>query len=740
MLNTNKLRLNLRLPAAACLTLSASCLLPSQVQADSVSQLAQGCYAIQSPQSGKYLSLNSRTTRHNYHFGTSDVDDAGHFFFKPAEQGVFLLTDQQGDYLSKSAPFRQSAEAEPGPAAEWLLSEEAGLYSLRNAGTGTLLRHSYSPSGSARVTTVTDFVLEPQSDCTDYPEMTLSAQPAGLPQYAEDSSYMFSMLTGDASEPVRGYVDAHSHLGSSEFLAGAIPGDSFHRYGVAHALDACDQEHGPNGRLDIIGGGGKPHDTSGWPAFTDWPAYSSLGHSTYYYKWLERAHLSGLRMMVVYMVENQVLCEVQTKVNPASWGEEIGSCDTMDSVFHQIDTVNSLIDYVDAQYGGPGEGFLARVTTPAEAREAIAAGKLALLYGVEASEVLDCGEKDSCDEQQVDENLDALYDAGVRVMYPVHKFDNHFGGANTRNSEDELVHLGQRISTGHYVETENCDDHVADYDGAYVRGFEYDSGIPALPELPDGVIGDFINDLGPEYPEGIEQCNRKGLTALGAYLVNRMIDKKMIIDLDHISVRAAVTIMDIVESRHYSGVVSTHNWMMKGKDGPLDTDTSDDPFHEAFLRIARSGGYMSPLNKDSDTLIPLIEQYMLAHLQALYPALTRTQLLAMLTTLQPQDIPGVGFGADMSGLATQARPNGKNPGYPFVNEFGIQFDRQGESNGRQFDLASDGVAQYGMLADHVALLRQEALAAGKPYVYESFMNSAEQYLKMWERTEQTQSF
>ena len=700
----------------------------SAAHADPVGELAQGCFAIQSAQSGEYLVLAGRTLT-SYGFSATSAADAAHFFFKPAEQGVYLLTDQQGSYLSGGVAARLPATDKPDSDTEWTVTENAGLFTFTNGASGKPLRPQ-------ALSSETEFALVAQSDCTPYPEMTLSAEPFGLPQYAEDSTYMFSLLEGDAIEPVRGYLDAHSHLGSNMYLAGAVPGDPYHRYGVEHALDACDDEHGPDGRLDIIGGGAKPHDTAGWPLFTDWPEYNSLGHSAYYYKWLERAHLSGLRMMVVYMVENQVLCEIQKKVNPASWGERIGSCSTMDSITRQIEGVNDLIDYVDAQYGGPGQGFLAQVTTPEEAREAIAAGKLALLYGVEASEVLDCGEQDVCDEQVVEDNLATLYDAGVRVMYPVHKFDNHFGGANTRNSADELVHLGQRISTGHYVETENCDDHSADYDGAFVRGFEYDSGIPAVPELPEGVIGDFINDLGAEYPEGLEQCNSKGLTALGEYLVNRMIDKKMIIDLDHISARAASSIMDIVEARDYSGVVSTHNWMMKGKDSPEDTDKSDDPFHETFNRLVRAGGFTSPLNKDSQTLIPLIENYLLAHLQAQYPALTPAQLLAMLATLQPADIPGVGIGADMSGLATQANPKGNNPGYPFVNEFGIQFDQQGEAGGRKFDLATDGVAHYGMLADHIAQVRSDAQALGKPYVYESLMNSAEQYLRMWEAAEQ----
>ncbi len=51
----------------------------------------------------------------------------------------------------------------------------------------------------------------------------------------------------------------------------------------------------------------------------------------------------------------------------------------------------ALQDYIDAQFGGPGKGFFRIVKTPAEARSVINDGKLAVVLGVEVSEVLDCG-------------------------------------------------------------------------------------------------------------------------------------------------------------------------------------------------------------------------------------------------------------------------------------------------------------------------------------------------------------
>src|SRR5205085_10402154 len=60
----------------------------------------------------------------------------------------------------------------------------------------------------------------------------------------------------------------------------------------------------------------------------------------------------------------------------------------------------------------------------------------------------------------------------------------------------------------------------------------------------------------PEVGQGT-MCNSKGLTALGAYLVQRMMDYHMLIEMDHLSERARLQVLALVEARHYP-VVSSH--------------------------------------------------------------------------------------------------------------------------------------------------------------------------------------
>ena len=171
------------------------------------------------------------------------------------------------------------------------------------------------------------------------------------------------------------------------------------------------------------------HETAGWPDFTEWPAgpFRST-HQTQYYKWLERAHLAGLRLMIQHATTNSVICHLTggSDIQPTRY-----SCDDMVAVDRIIEETYAMERYIDAQAGGPGEGFFRIVASPEEAREVIAGGKMAIVLGIETSDLFDCRlvPRDGtpvCDESYVIEQLDKYYERGVRVLFPVHKYDNLF--------------------------------------------------------------------------------------------------------------------------------------------------------------------------------------------------------------------------------------------------------------------------------------------------------------------------
>ena len=58
--------------------------------------------------------------------------------------------------------------------------------------------------------------------------------------------------------------------------------------------------------------------------------------------------------------------------------------------------------------------------------------------------------------------------------------------------------------------------------------------------------------VAPVYPRGAN-CNARGLTDLGEHLIRRMMAKRMIVDPDHLSVRARKSVMSLLEAKRYSG-------------------------------------------------------------------------------------------------------------------------------------------------------------------------------------------
>ncbi|MBY5980824.1 ricin-type beta-trefoil lectin domain protein [Ferrimonas balearica] len=680
---------------------------PSAALADSaesaVNQLAQGCYAIQSPTNGHYMRQfhqgGTVDDGLSYRFDAVDLADASHFYFKPSRAQHFMLTDRGGRFLASHLPAEVSAGRYPGEYAEWRISAEVGegvQYRFHGIGLDRQLRHNYGGGGLYFFDLLNpndnnseaSFTLVAQDDCEPFPEIMVNAEGD------------LDALKGDVSAPVRGLADPHTHITSYEFMGGKLMhGKPFHRWGVSHALPDSEPIHGPDGSLDLVGNlyaygdANFRYDTRGWPDFPFWPNHVQLTHSGYYYKWMERAWAGGLRLMVTHLVENEVLCTAQATINPASWVNP-NSCNTMESIQLQIQRMHEIEEYIDVQSGGPGQGFFRIVRSPEEARAVIADGKLAVLMGIEASEVFNCGEKDDCNRRQIEAQLQAVYDAGVRVLYPTHKFDNQLAGSRV---EDGFINLGQVLSTGHFFETEECD--------AETRGNSFTSGFPLIGEVP--VLKDILDGVGlnPQYDESIQHCNKHGLSEKGVYLVNRMIDMGMLIELDHMSAHTATEVMDIVEARGYSGVITSHSWMNGGTNG----------LHPNTVRLLEAGGFAAPYNSNANSVGGAIQRYL--------DVITNTPYLA-----------GVGLGTDMSGLGGQAGPRSDSDVdpllYPFTSEFGITFDRQ-QSGNRTFDFNQDGMAHYGMLADHIEDVRQQQGGA----VYEAVMNSAEAYLQMWERAE-----
>ena len=162
-------------------------------------------------------------------------------------------------------------------------------------------------------------------------------------------------------------------------------------------------------------------------SFEGWPLWKSPDHQRMYYLWLERAWRGGLRLMIVQAVNNELNCGLAPRrvdtVTDASFG-----CSDMAAVDRQIQAAKDLETFIDEKAGGPGQGWYRIVYSPAQARAAMAAGKLAVVLGIEVDNLFNCRDG-LCNEAHVDAQLRKYYNMGVRHAYPIHLFDNDFGGA-----------------------------------------------------------------------------------------------------------------------------------------------------------------------------------------------------------------------------------------------------------------------------------------------------------------------
>ena len=496
--------------------------------------------------------------------------------------------------------------------------------------------------------------------------------------------------TGPKGE-VRGLIDAHTHLMSNEGFGGDIVcGKTFSELGIEDALQDC-HSHGSDGRTALIEnlthlegkGPLDPHDTTLYPSFTDAPKWSSLTHQQMYYRWIERAWRGGQRIMVADTVNNSVLCSLPTQVNTSS-------CNDMDVVRRQVKETKELEAFIDARHGGPGKGWFRIAYSPQEARTYVEQGKMAVILGMEVSAPFGCGMTlgvSHCTKAQIDAGLDEVKELGIRSMYLCHKFDNALCGVRfDSGTQGIVVNAGNFLSTGQFWQVEQCRTQLHDNT---VEGGVIPPKVAQL--MPVQVL--------PIYPEG-PHCNTRGLTSLGEYALRGMMDRGLIVELDHQSVKAAKRTMEVLESEGYPGVVSSHSWM-------------DKHFTE---RIYRLGGFITQYGHGAREFV---EEGHAEH-----------------PTREKYDV-GYGYGMDMNGFGGTPPPRDDADTtplkYPFATVTGKgSVDRQ-VTGERVWDYNTDGVAHYGMIPDWIQDMRTVGGSEGEQVV-QDLLRGPESYLRTWAST------
>ncbi len=666
------------------------------------------------------------------------------FFLKASDLGTYLLYDKDGGYLvaqeEGSLLRKESLDSDVYlvddafvSGAEWVLefSQRVSFrHQLRNRRTGRLLGES---SLVDDVDDAVHLVLETEQGCVEHPEMSLDASGT-----IERTTYEDGTLFG--------FVDTHSHILSNFGFGGGgiFHGAPFHRLGVEHAMGSCGSFHGVDGRADFLGFGSGTgttsidldtvisllttglvpehnHDTDGWPTFSDWPSHTSSTHQTQYYRWLERAWMSGLRLMVQHAVSNEALCQlmVNTGFQPARYG-----CEDMLNVDRQLVEIHNMERYIDAQSGGEGEGWFRVVETPQEAREVIAQGKLAIVLGIEVPNLFSCyltrrPDGPVCDDTYIESELDRYYDLGVRVLFPVHKYDNAF---TPGDGSKGIFEIGNFLQTGHWSNfVEDCPD----IDTVFDRGTVQFGGLNQprdayVADAPNELIELSMNpllDLLP-YAEILQEpslpgswCQKGGLTDAGSTLVRGMMNRGMLLELDHLPRRSYQEVFEMLVEADYPGV-GTHGNTNAGR-----------LYELGGVSKAGFGRCADPANPGS-----MADRFR-----------RRRDM-----TSAAGNYPAEGFGFDLNGLAGVPGPRfgpaascsqpQENPvEYPFMSYAEDVVFLEPSMGERVVDFNVEGFIHIGMVPE---LIEDARRTGATDEDMDILFRSAEGYIRMWERAEE----
>jgi microsomal dipeptidase-like Zn-dependent dipeptidase len=521
---------------------------------------------------------------------------------------------------------------------------------------------------------------------------------------------------------------------------------------------------------DTVGSDLGTFDGSEWnigaPGFTAWPQWTTTTHQQSYHRWLERAWRGGLRLIVQMAVQNTALCKTNKRLR------NVVCDDSMAFVDQQLQAAYDFQDYIDRIAGNGADrdgGWFRIVRTPEQARRVIAEGKMAVVLGIEVDHLFNCKfpthqctvvpdlnliiscdltlDNDVCgdpnhpartSEQWVRDQVDYYHDVwGVQHMFPIHNFDNSFGGTATWQS---AIEVGNRFIEGHWYSSRECAQEN--------YGFKLGQELP----LMQFIAGLFGFGQGVLFPVRLEaaSCNSFGLFPLGRTLIRRMMDRGMIVDVDHMSNFALDDTIALAQERGGYPLAASHT-LFFGLN-------AQEIRHERM----RTAGQLAAMNAMGSMVGVMLKDDILdrgsrgQRKTIDYPGSGiaddcrhSSKTFAQMYRYAVDTMGGrVGLGSDFNGVAGHFGPRfgsdacGDDPGersaqlmdkkrldYPFTLEGFGTFGPQ-VSGAKVFDYNTAGLAHVGLLPDFVADLGRIGLNASD---VDPLFRSAEEYIRMWER-------
>jgi microsomal dipeptidase-like Zn-dependent dipeptidase len=299
---------------------------------------------------------------------------------------------------------------------------------------------------------------------------------------------------------VKGFADLHVHqMAQYAYMGNWLHGS--HTGAASKALAPCGQfAHAiPDVIWNYLLSTGAPEPKvfhgRGHPTYEDWPHHLDMGHQQVHEAWLADAHKRGLNLIIACPVNNEPFSLIMGAVHPT---ESTGGFRDMPVINRQIQQIHEF---------ARNHSWYKVVLNPWQARQAIHEGKLAVVISAECSNLFPRDQGDFIDQ------LDELYQMGVRCLQIAHEVDSRFAGCA----------LQERIFS--VLET-----------------------IKRLTKL----------DLGLGFQKDEEGHNKLGLTEDGEKLVNAIMDRHMLLDTAHLSLRALEGVFKIAQRRQNYPLINSH--------------------------------------------------------------------------------------------------------------------------------------------------------------------------------------
>lgn len=493
----------------------------------------------------------------------------------------------------------------------------------------------------------------------------------------------------------------------------------FQRSAIIHAIESLD------------GANVAPVASGGYPAFSHWPKWNDITHQKMWIDWIRRSWQGGQRVMVALSHNNRTLADLLGAGGPIS-----GVKNDQASSYLQIEEIKRLV--------ANNSDFMAVAYSPADLHNIVRGGRLAVILGVELDKIGDLNTTPAPDTTTVQNKIDDLYVQGVRYVLPVHLTDNAFGDTAIYEDVFQLANYNENQRwwlVGCAPEADEVGFRVGSIP-AFLQPF-IPPGAPT-PQTPPNCL--IPRPAGPFFTGHVNTRSTNGLTSIGDFTITAMMKKGIIIDIDHMSNRAANRTLaraNAIPGGGYpvtSGHTGIRNRMLflPGEERHAENSRTT----AQLARIACLGGMFG-----LGTAEARAASWTMEYAQA-YEAMRRAFAPnGLCPNADPMGLSFIGLGTDTNSLVKTPRPTMLetasprfsdiyNPNNP-VNLNVPTLIRSSEGS-KTWDYNFDGVAHYGMFVDFlrdVRFLPANATMNGMHVVDDQMMYGAERFYQMWRRVE-----